>query len=477
MKMIIGGQKVDSSDGKTIDVINPATMEVIDSIPAATKGDIDTAIKNAQAGFEEWSAYPLHKRAEILKVSVRKMYENIDELATLIQREQGKPIMHARGEVATSAERTNTLVQSAILLEGKSIAGDNFPATTGNMIVTVRQPLGVVVAVIPFNFPLAELIANVVPALIMGNSVIIKPSTQTPLSGIRLTELFLESGVPANTIQIVTGSGSQIGGWLTSNDRIAAATMTGSTAVGSEIGANAVKNIKHISLELGGNDPLVILEDADLDYAAAEAVAGRLANCGQMCVGTKRCIVPNNHKDAFAAKLIDILKTKKVGDPTREDVDCGPLVSLKAAEQVEEQIALTVKQGGKVLYGGKRLEAAFHELTVLEAPKSADAAQDLEIFGPVWTIIGYDSQEEALEIANNTIYGLSSGVIGKDMETMMYFAKNLKAGACVVNGNGKFVGPNSPFGGWKKSGIGRRDAVSSLEEMSQVKVIVLRNCW
>lgn len=477
MQMIIGGKKCDSSDGKTIEVLNPATMEVVDTVPAATKEDIETAIVNAQAGFKEWSAYPLFKRAEILKTAARLFSKNKEELATLLRLEQGKPIMQARGEAMLCTTRTNTLVESAILLEGKSIQGDNFAGTNKNMILTVRQPLGVVVAVIPFNFPLAELIANVIPALVMGNSVIIKPSTETPLSGIRMTELFLEAGVPANAVQIVTGSGSKIGNWLTSDDRIAAATMTGSTPVGSEIGTNAVRNIKHISLELGGNDPLVILEDADMDYAASEAVSGRLANCGQMCCSSKRIIVPNKAKDVFCEKLIALLKTKVIGDPTREDIDAGPLVSLRAAQRIEEQIALTVQQGGKVLYGGHKLDAAFFEFTVLEAPKDADVSSDMEIFGPVWTVIGYDTEEEALAIANNTVYGLNAGVIGNDMQKLMYFAKNMEAGTCVVNGSGRFVGPNSPFGGWKKSGIGRRDAVSSLEEMSQVKVIVLKNCW
>lgn len=477
MQMIIGGKHVDASDGAVQKVVNPATLEEFETVPAATHEDIDAAICYAQKGFREWSAYPLHKRVSLLKAAADKLSEHSEELAQLLKLEQGKLIMQARGEIKTSVDRTYTLVDSAILLEGKSICGDNFPQTTGNLMVTVRQPLGVVVAVIPFNFPLAELIANVVPALVMGNSVIIKPSSETPLSGIRLTELFIEAGIPANAIQIVTGSGAKIGAWLTGDDRIAAATMTGSTPVGSDIGVNAVRNIKHISLELGGNDPLVILEDADVDYAVSESVGGRLANCGQMCCASKRFIVPNSMKEAYLEKLVTALSAKRIGSPDQEDVDIGPMVSLRAAEQLEKQVALTVKQGGKLRMGGHKLEAAYFELTVLDVPKTVDAAKDLELFGPVWTVIGYDTKEEALEIANSTMYGLSAGVIGKDMETLMYFARHMEAGACMVNGSGRFVGPNSPFGGWKKSGLGRRDAISSLEEMSQIKVIIVKNGW
>lgn len=477
MKMIIGGNRVDSRDGATIDVFNPMTLEVIDTVPSATKEDVNEAIICAQKGFEEWSAVPLYKRGAVLKRFAALMAEHQEELAKLLTQEVGKPINSARGEVGASVSKTEVYVEAANHLGGESYSVNNCAYVEDSLIATVREPLGIVVAVIPFNFPVNILVNKVIPALIMGNSVIIKAASVTPLASIRFTELILEAGVPANAVQILTGSGSSIGSWLVDDPRIAAVTLTGSTRVGVEISKAAAPHLHHVMLELGGNDATIVMPDADLDYAVSDCVANRSANSGQVCCCPKRFIVHNSIKPLFLEKLIAALKQKKVGDPMLETTDCGPLVSVNAAKQVEKQVAHTVEQGGKVLLGGHRYDESFFELTVIDTPKTADSARSMEIFGPVWTVIGYDDREEALAIANDSDYGLDAGVIGKDMKEMLWFLKRLQAGTCVAGACGRFCPPYSPFGGYKKSGLGREGAFHSLEEMSQIKSLVLKRCY
>lgn len=477
MKMILGGKAVDASDGKTIDVFNPATMEVIDTVPAATQQDVDQAIANAVAGFAQWSALPLWRRIDVIKTFRGKLQEHVEELAHILTREMGKPISQAREEALSTAESTEAYIEGAHLLSGAAYPPGNRQGVEGNLILTVREPLGVVVAISPFNFPLGTLTNKIVPALLMGNAVIAKPATDTPLVAIRIVELLLKAGVPGNVIQIVTGSGGSIGKWLTGDRRIAAVTMTGSTQVGTEIAERCGKNLLHTTLELGGNDPVVILPDADLTLAVEESVWNRLSNCGQTCCATKRYLVHNSILETYLTMLIAALKTKKIGDPSREGTDCGPLVSLKAAKEVEGYVQHCIVQGAKLLLGGKRFNETFFEPTVLVATPDMDVAQDLEIFGPVWTVLGYDTKEEALHIANNTIYGLNSAVIGTDINQLLWFAKRLQAGTCVINGASNYESLESPFGGYKKSGIGRISVTCSLEELSQQKTIIFRGCY
>jgi succinate-semialdehyde dehydrogenase/glutarate-semialdehyde dehydrogenase len=477
MKMIIGGRKVDSSDGKTINSINPYTLKTIDVFPSATPEDIDQALGNAVRGLKEWEQVPLHKRIDILNCFIQKISERQGEIATLLTKEMGKPIKQARGEAGSIAERTLSFIEGARQLGGHSYPPANWPSSEGDLIITIRQALGVVVAISPFNFPVADMMTKVVASLIMGNAVIAKPASATSLCSIRVVELLLESGVPGNVLQIVTGPGGKIGDLLTGDSRVAAVTMTGSTEAGARIASQAVRNISHVTLELGGNDALVVLPDADLELAVRESAANRIRNSGQACCATKRYIVPNNLKERFIQMLSEKLKKFKLGDPLSEDTDCGPLVSVEAAKEVERAIQHTVKQEGKVVLGGKRLNESFIEPTILDVSPDADVAKSLEVFGPVWTVIGYDSTEQALEIANNSDYGLNSGVIGKDLKQLLYFAKSMQAGTCVINGSSYYVGMDSPFGGYKKSGLGRESTLDSLMEMSQEKTIVFKQCY
>lgn len=477
MKMLVGGKEVDAFDKKTFEVINPYTRQVIDVVPAAAKEDIEVVIKNAIEGYQEWSETPLWKRIDILRACVNAMEKNRKELGDSIVEELGVPACQVQGEISVAIARATASVEAARFLGGDSYAPSNCPSTDGDLIITTREPLGVTLSIIPFNFPVGTFCTKVWPALLMGNAVIAKLPSDDPLTLLKLTKLMIECGVPGNALQSITGSGAILGKWLNTDPRIDAISMTGSTEVGAEIGSCAGKNLASCALELGGNDPLIVLEDADLEYAVGEAIRHRCSRSGQICHSSKRIIVNNSQKDVFIEKLVKELSAKKIGDPSDMGTTFGPLVSEKAAINIQIQIERNVTQGAVIKLGGKRFDRNFIEPTVMDCPKTADAAGDMEIFGPVWTVIGYDDLDEAISIANNTIYGLSSGVIGKDMKNLLKVAKKVQAGTCVINGGGSYAMPYSPFGGYKKSGLGRQSAMDNLREFSQVKTVVFRGAY
>lgn len=474
MNMIIGGSFVESSDGGKIAVLNPATLEKIDEVPAASEADVLVALDCAQRGAEEWAAYPLHRRIQIIRVFLEAFRQCRTELADLLQRETGKITAAAQGCIDGSLELGEHYTELARTLGGETFPIGNRVGTESDLLVTIREPLGIVVCILPYNFPIDAYMHKVIPALLMGNAVIIKPASDTPLTDIRCTQLLLESGVPGNAVQIITGSGTKIGAWLTSDPRVALVNLTGSTQVGIQIAKSCAEHLHRTHLELGGNDPLLILPDADLDKAVDEALGSRIGNCGQTCCAGKRFMVHQSMKDAFTTKLQEMLCQVVVGDPRAPETTCGPLISVKAAEDLESQLHLSVRQGCKVLYGGRRLGGAFFEPTLMELTPEADAARDLELFGPVWSVLAYQTVDEAVKLANRTMYGLSSGVLGKDMSVMLKVARSLQAGSCVIGGSGAYRTNDQPFGGYKMSGLGREGGRYTLEELSQVKCIVLK---
>lgn len=475
MKMLIGGRWTEASDGGKISVLNPATLEKIDEVPAASRADVMTALDCARRGAEEWAACPLHRRIQIIRTFLEAFRRHRAELAELLQRETGKITAAAQGCIDGSLELGEHYAELARTLGGETFPMGNREGTENDLLVTVREPLGVVVCILPYNFPIDAYMHKVIPALLMGNAVLIKPASDTPLTDIRCTQLLLESGVPGNAVQIVTGSGGKIGEWLTSDPRVALVNLTGSTQVGIQIAKNCAGHLHRTHLELGGNDALIILPDADVDEAAEEAFRSRIGNCGQTCCAGKRFLVHQSMRDAFAAKLREKLCQVVVGDPRAPETTCGPLISEKAAGDLEAQLALSVRQGGRILQGGHRLGKTFFEPTLMELTAEADAARDLELFGPVWSMLVYQTVDEAVELANRSMYGLSSGVLGKDMPTMMRVARSLRAGTCVVGGSGAYRTCDQPFGGYKMSGLGREGGRYTLEELSQVKCIVLKS--
>ncbi len=471
MQMIIGGKKVDASNGKTIDVLNPATLQVIDTIPAATKDDINLAVTNAVEGFKEWSQLCVGERVKVLRRFLELYRENMEELARLVSEDGGKTINDARACVDWTADIIDTYIEWARYMNTDVIPEGIREGAKNDLVFTVRQPLGVVVAIIPFNYPVDQLTHKAIPALVMGNSLIVKPATVTPRADIKYVELLLEAGVPANAAQIVTGKGGKVGEWLASDPRIAKVAFTGSTAVGKRLGEICMGNMHHTSLELGGNDALIVLDDANLDWAADMCVGHRTANAGQTCCSPKRFIVQKGVKDAFIAKLIERLEKLKFGDLMDESTTLSPVVSPEAAVDAEKQIKHTVDQGGKILYGGERFNQTFIQPTIIEVSKDTDIAKDMEVFAPVFPIIPCEDMYEAVEIANSSVYGLSSGVFSQDIQRLLYVAKHIQAGACNLNGTGMCRTCDIPFGGWKQSGIGREGGKYTLEAMSQLKTI------
>lgn len=470
MQMIIGGKHVDASDGKVSQVVNPATGQCIDTVPEATLEDLDRAIGLAVEGQKEWAAVPLHEKQAVLERYACLVTGNVEKIAKVMCEEGGKPIEQCRTEVYANAAIFRIYNAAAYTFYGKTLPYNGEPRSQGDVAFTIHEPLGVFANIVPFNYPVELAAHKLAPMLVTGNSVVLLPSGKTPRSAILLVELLLEAGVPAGAVSCVTGRGSVVGAAAAADPRVAAVSFTGSTGVGISLAESCAKSLRPVSLELGGNDPLIIFDDCNYALALDEAINGRLGNAGQTCCASKRFLVQRGIYDRFVADLAERLGKVKMGDPADPTVELGPCVRESAAVDVEGQIQKTVDQGGVLVCGGHR-NGAFVEPTVIKAGPGMDIARDMEVFGPVWPVIPFDTAEEALEIANQTIFGLSSGVITSDMKTAMQVANGVQAGACIINGSGNYRLAHQPFGGYKYSGIGREGAVCTLEEMTQQKMV------
>ena len=477
MKMLIGGKEVEASNGAVMDNINPATGEVIDTVPCATAEDLETVISNAVEGQKQWAAIPFHKRMEILEKFVVLAQENEEKIARIMAIEGGKPYAQALGEVGRVKDAFRLYMAEARTMYGKSIPLNSEPRGLGDVCFTIFEPLGVIAAICAFNFPGVMFSHKAAAALCTGNSVILKPASDTPGATMLMTKLLVEAGVPANAAQCITGSGAVIGDGLVTDPRVAGVTLTGSTKVGINVAKLCAAQLKACSLELGGNDPLVIMDDTDIDEAVAQALGGRIANAGQICCSSKRFIVQNTIKDAFAKALAEKLSAMRLGDPMDPATEIGPVINEKAAKNIVSQIEHAVSQGAKLLCGGSR-EGCFVKPTVLtDVPTNSDVATNEEIFGPVFPVIGFDTLDEAIEIANNSCYGLSSGILTKNTKVGMKFALAVDAGGCVVGANGNYRLTQQPFNGHKLSGIGSEGTMYTFHEMVKVKTIVLKNVF
>ena len=475
MKMIINGKAVDSSDGKTLNVVNPATGIVIDTVPSATEEDINAAVAAAKSAQKIWAKIPVYEKVQIMKKFISLVLENKEDLARTLSDETGKPIKEARAEIGNIPIAFEAFSEKAKHLYGEVIPAGLEAGQDRNILFTQREPIGVVACVIPFNFPCDLFDQKVAPALLSGNAAIVKPSTDNPLTLCKLTNLLVESGVTSGAIQIVTGRGSTVGSLLCSNPDVHLVTLTGSTEVGIETAKAAAENLTHVALELGGNDAFIVLEDADVDLATDELLWGRMYNTGQVCCASKRFLVHSSRADEFAKKSVEKISAIKLGVPADEDSELGCLISEKAAMQVEEQVNLTVKQGGKIVLGGKRNGAFYSPTVLVDVPKTADVAIDMEIFGPVVPIITFDTIEEAIEIANSSKFGLCGCVFSQNMKTGFNVANALECGGAVINGASFFRSFEMPFGGYKFSGIGTEGVMSTFDEMTRTKSIVLKN--
>ena len=467
MEMLLNGGKVGFGGRRKIPVYNPSTHEEIDSVPCATLSDLNNALESAQQGKKIWGGTPVLQRVAILERVSLKIAEEKANIALILSKEAGKIYSQAEAEVDHAIglfkEYANRLRYSY---------GSVLPSDT-DMIIVKHEPLGVVVCILPFNFPIELYAQKVAPALAAGNAVIVKPSVETPLSTIYLSELIVGCGVEAKALQVITGPGSVIGNALVSSDKIDAVSMTGSAKVGISTYIAAAKNLSRCFLELGGNDPLVIFDDADIDYAVNEAINGRIMHAGQACCSSKRFIVHKAIHDDFAERLAKRLSSMKIGDPLDKDSEVGPLINEAAAKRVEDIINATLSQGARCLTGGKRFNKNFFEPTVLiDVTPDMEIAKSLEVFGPVFPLIKFASEEEAVAIADNCTYGLSSGVISGDIKRAIRVAERLDAGNCTINGSGLYRTHDMPFGGHRNSGLGTEGLYSTIEEFMKTKTYV-----
>ena len=474
MKMILNGQHVDASDGSVVEVTNPATGNVIYTTPKATLKDVDTAIDAAERGKKEWGETPLYIRCQLLDRFADILYEKKEELIHGMCEDTGKALRDCEAEFARLVPLIKGYTGRASHLYGQFYP-DSQEGMENDLIMTKRVPLGIVVCLIPFNVPVSMLCQKAIPALVMGNSVIIKAPENNPSAIILAVECMLEAGIPACAVQLLIGKGSEIGDYLCGSPRIDAVTLTGSTHTGMRVAAQCAKNLNSYTFELGGNDAMIIFEDADLEKAAAAAVECRSAVTGQACGASKRFLVQNSVKEEFTRILVEKVKKVRVGNPADPEVEMGCLINERAAVDVEKQVNETIALGAKCLAGGHR-NGAFYDLTVLtDVTPDMPVAQDMEIFGPVFPIIGFDTADEAVAINNHTSYGLNACIFGSDLRRNVKVAEQLHVGTVMFDNHNNYRPAEIPWGGPGHSGIGREGVSSSLEEYSELKSYVFRD--
>ena len=474
-KNLIGSEWVDSSDGGLIRIVNPATGSLIDTVPESTKRDCDIAVQAAKKAQKVWAKKPIHERVNILMKFVSLVEKNKNELAKLLSDETGKPIKEAYAEIANVSIGIPAFCEKAKHMYGNMIPAGQEAGQEHTLQYTVQEPLGVVVAIIPFNFPSDLFCQKIPPALLMGNSVIMKPSPHNPLTLNRYAELLLEAGVTSGAIEVINGTAGDAAQALAANPGVSLVSLTGATKSGMETMKTCSSNLTHVMLELGGNDAFILDRDGDVDLAVEETIWGRFYNTGQVCCASKRFLIHNSVKKEYIKKLKERISKIKRGMPSDPSVELGCLVSVDAAKRVEEQVNKTVSEGATIILGGKR-EGAFYDPTILDGvTKNMEVAKDMEIFGPVVPIIGFDDINEAIKIANQSSFGLCGSIISKNVSNAINIANQLECGGAIINGASFFRSFEMPFGGWKYSGIGNEGVMTTLKEMSRTKTVILKN--
>lgn len=469
---LIGGKWIDSYDGKTIQVNNPATGEVVANVACMGAKETNDAIASAYEAFSSWSKVTAAERSKCL----RKWYDLImahkEELGQLITLEQGKPLKEAIGEVTYGASFLEFFAE-----EAKRVYGDVIPSTLADRrIIVLKQPVGVVGAITPWNFPLAMITRKVGPALAAGCTVVIKPSEFTPLTALAAAELALQAGIPPGAVNVVMGDAPAIGEALLSSTQVRKITFTGSTAVGKKLMAGSAGTVKKVSLELGGNAPCIIFDDADLEVAIKGTLGTKFRNSGQTCVCANRILVQEGIYDKFAKALSDAVNNLRVGDGFSEGIVQGPLINEAAVQKVETLLKDAVSKGAKVLLGGKRhsLGMTFYEPTVVGDVNNEMRISREEVFGPVAPLLRFKTEEEAISIANDTNAGLAAYFFTTNVQRSWRVAEALEYGIVGVN-EGLVSTEVAPFGGVKQSGLGREGSKYGMDEYLEMKYMCLGN--
>jgi succinate-semialdehyde dehydrogenase/glutarate-semialdehyde dehydrogenase len=464
----LDGQWVGADSGATVEVRNPATGDVLGTVPKMGAAETRRAIEAAARAMPAWAKKTAKERAQILRRWHDLMMENQEALAKLMTAEQGKPLAEAKGEVAYAASFIEWFAE-----EGKRLYGDLIPGhQSDKRIMVMRQPVGVVAAITPWNFPSAMIARKVGPALAAGCSFVCKPATQTPYSALAMADLGARAGIPAGVLSVLTGDSSAIGGEMTSNPVVRKLTFTGSTEIGKKLMQQSAGTLKKLSLELGGNAPFIVFDDADLDAAVQGAIASKYRNTGQTCVCANRLLVQDGVYDRFSAKLVDAVSKLRVGDGLRGATDQGPLIDRKALAKVEEHIADAVSKGAQVAYGGKRhaLGGTFFEPTVVTNVTPAMLMAREETFGPVAPLFRFRTEDEAVRMANDTEFGLAAYFYTRDLARSWRVSEALEYGIVGLN-TGLISTEVAPFGGMKESGFGREGSKYGILDYTELKYV------
>jgi len=464
----VNGVWVDATGGAAIPVTNPATGAKIGTVPSITAAGATAAVAAAHAAFPAWAAKTAKERAIVLRRWYELIMANAEDLAVLMTAEQGKPLAESRGEIAYAASFVEWFGEEAKRLYGDIIPGHQ----ADKRILVLRQPVGVVAAITPWNFPAAMITRKVAPALAAGCTAVCKPATQTPYSALALAELGQRAGLPAGVFNVVTGAAREIGGVLTGDARVRKLSFTGSTEIGKLLVAQCARTMKKVSMELGGNAPFMVFDDADLDAAVAGAIASKYRNTGQTCVCANRLLVQAGVYDTFTAKLVAAVKKLRVGDGLAGETDQGPLIDAAALAKVEEHIADALGKGAKVVTGGRRhaLGGTFYEPTVLTGVTPAMMMAREETFGPVAPLFRFDTEAQAVTMANDTEFGLAAYLYTRDLARSWRVSEALEYGIIGLN-TGIISTEVAPFGGVKESGTGREGSKYGILEYTELKYI------
>jgi acyl-CoA reductase-like NAD-dependent aldehyde dehydrogenase len=452
------------------DVLNPFDGSVVDTVPVAGAAEVELALAAAEDGARAMRRLSAYERSEAIRRAADAVEAAVEELGRTIALEVGKPLAEAMGEARRIPDLLRVSAAEGARLHGETIPVDASANGAGKLAFSIRQPCGIVVAITPFNYPALLVTHKIGPALAAGNAVVLKPARQTPLTALWLTRVLLGSGLPENAIQCLTGSGSELGRLLCADPRVRKISFTGSTAVGEEI--TRVAGVKRLSLELGSNCPLIVLEDADLDSAAAATATGGYVNAGQVCISVQRVLVAQRAYDEFVDRLVPRVEQLTTGHPLAEGVDMGPVISEGEARRIEGAIRDAVESGAQLLAGGDR-DGAVVQPAVLGRVDPALPISREELFGPAVVLTPVAGVEEAIALANDSDYGLGAGLFTNDLDNAMRFARDVDCGTIQINASPLWRADVMPYGGLKGSGIGKEGPRSAIEEMTELKAVVL----
>lgn len=472
-QLYIGGRFVEAASGNTFETINPANGEVLANVQSASKADVDLAVASAQQGQKIWAAMTAMQRSRILRKAVEILRERNDSLAELESLDTGKPLSETRYvDIVTGADVLEYYAGLVPALEGQQI-----PLRESSFVYTRREPLGVVAGIGAWNYPIQIALWKSAPALAAGNAMIFKPSEVTPLTALKLAEIYTEAGLPDGVFNVLNGSGHEVGVWLTEHAGIEKISFTGGTVTGKKVMASASSStLKDVTMELGGKSPLIIFPDANMDRAADVAMMANFYSTGQVCTNGTRVFVHRSNQQVFQQKILERVQRIRVGDPFDENTNFGPLVSIAHMNNVLRYIESGIREGARLLTGGKRLtEGAFANGAYIQPTVFTDCTDEMtivreEIFGPVMSILTYDDEDEVIRRANDTRYGLAAGVLTENLSRAHRVIHQLQAGICWINTWGESPA-EMPVGGYKQSGIGRENGLMTLQNYTRVKSV------